>query len=36
MTMGLYIHHSHDPNVKVDEFLQFATSRPVGLGETDR
>jgi uncharacterized protein len=33
MTMGWYINHSHDPNVKVDEFLQFATSRPVGLGE---
>ena len=33
MTMGWYLNHSDDPNVQIDEQLQFITSRFIQVGE---
>jgi hypothetical protein len=33
MAMGWYLNHSDDPNVKVDDRLQFFTSRLITIGD---
>lgn len=33
MAMGWYLNHSDDPNVKVDDHLQFVTSRLIKVGD---